>query len=344
MKLRRALTAQAQACSDLGSPFTARLLRTLIPVLERDSALSRQLKDWHGDIGPRGASLPLRLAGALHALVRLKAAPGLIAVYPPNEASDAALERALGDAIRDQASFIAEWIESPPQTNEVRRSAALIAVGNWLTARYQMPLILSELGASAGLNLMWDRFGLAIGGARFGPESPALTLTPDWSGPCPLDARPVIAGRRGVDLSPIDPRDAAGQLKLLSYLWPDQPDRIARTQSAISVASAEVDRGDAAQWLETRLSQAHPGKLHLIFHTVAWQYFPAKVKQQAEAAITAAGRRASDQAPLAWFAMEADENPHGAGLSLQLWPGGQKTALGRADFHGRWIEWRAPPP
>lgn len=344
MKLARALIDQARACGDLGSPFTGRLLQALGPVLQQGTPLSDRLRDWPGDIGPRGASLPLRLAGALHALVRQNADPGLVAVYPPNDVSDAALGRAVAAAIDNHAPYIDAWIDNAPQTNEVRRSALLIAVGNWLTARYQMPLVLSELGASAGLNLMWDQFGLSVGPDRFGPQNPALTLSPDWTGVPPVPAHPVITDRRGVDLKPIDPGSEQGQLRLLSYLWPDQPDRITRTQAAISVAQAQVDRGDAADWLDARLSQDCPGMLHLIFHTVAWQYFPDPVKHRAETAIRAAGARASDQAPLAWFAMEADEKGEGACLTLRLWPGDQHLTLGRADFHARWVSWNAPKP
>lgn len=41
--------------------------------------------------------------------------------------------------------------------------------------------------------------------------------------------------------------------------------------------------------------------------------------------------------------MEADATPGSAALTLHLWPGDRHIALGRADFHGRWIDWQAPP-
>ena len=97
-------------------------------------------------------------------------------------------------------------------------------------------------------------------------------------------------------------------------------------------------------WLDTRLGQVRPGRLHLVYHTVAWQYFPAKAQTRGDALMAEAGARASRDAPLARFAMEADGTRQGAALRLHLWPGAVILDLGRMDFHGRWIKWQAPEP
>lgn len=135
----------------------------------------------------------------------------------------------------------------------------------------------------------------------------------------------------------------ADRLRLLAYLWPDQPDRLARTAAALDLAARvrpPVDRADAADWLETCLSTPAEGALHLIFHTVAWQYFPPATQARALAAMDTASRRST----IARLSMEADSHNPGAGLSLTLWPGGETIRLGRADFHGRWVDWQAPRP
>jgi hypothetical protein len=217
----------------------------------------------------------------------------------------------------------------------------LIAAAHWLTARFGLPLVLSELGASAGLNLLWDSYALTIMGQTFGPAAPTLTLGPDWTGPLPPQAMPLIGDRRGVDLNPLDP--VTDRLRLLAYLWPDQLDRLARTHAALALAAEScpvVDKADAADWLETRLATQTSGTLPLIFHTVAWQYFPPATQTRALAAIRAAGQRG----PVAHLSMEADDQTPGAALTLTLWPGGETILLGRADFHGRWVDWTAPPP
>ncbi len=55
--------------------------------------------------------------------------------------------------------------------------------------------------------------------------------------------------------------------------------------------------------------------------------------------IKAAGAKATAQSPLAWFSMETDGGDRSAVLTLRLWPGDVTLDLGRADFHGRGIDW-----
>jgi len=338
--LRAALRAQGQACSDLGSPFMARLMALLAARLMPDRPLTRRLFAWPGALGPADQSVPLRLAGALHALV-LQGHAGLAAVYPPHAVSDQDLWTAIDAALTDEAVALGAFLDSPPQTNEVRRAAVLIAAGHWLAARYPRPFVFSELGASAGLNLSWDRFALEIGPRRLGPAQPALTLTPDWRGAAPPAATVTVAERAGVDLAPLAVARPADRLRLLAYLWPDQPQRRALTEAAIAAAPPCPDRADAIDWLERRLAP-RPGRLHLIWSTVAWQYFPAAGQVRGRALIEAAGARATDAAPLAWLSYEADGSAPGAGVTLRLWPGNRQITLGRADFHGRWVDWTAP--
>lgn len=104
-----------------------------------------------------------------------------------------------------------------------------------------------------------------------------------------------------------------------------------------------VAAGDAAGWLQQQLARPAPGRLRMVYHTVAWQYFPPATAAACEATLQAAGAAARVDAPLAHVSMEADGG-RGAALHLRLWDGrAREWVLGRADFHGRWIEW-APRP
>lgn len=340
MRLREAFLSQSAACAALGSPFMERLMALFADRLDPGGSVGGRLAAWPGDIGPSGASLPLRLAGALHAL-RLQGDPALAAVYPPSASSSDALWTAVASVLDRRSAEILRWIESAPQTNEVRRSAGVIAAAAVAGDRFGLPLIASDLGASAGLNLMFDRYALRAGGATLGALEPAVTLVPDWTGPPPPRAAFTVARRRGVDLAPLDPRSAEGRLRLLAYLWPDQPERIAMTEAAAEVASAAVDRGEAIAWLETRLAPVR-GHTRFVFHTVAWQYFPAEAQARGAALLAAAGAAATAEAPLARYAMEADGAGPGAAMTLDLWPDGERLDLGRIDFHGRWVDWRGP--
>ncbi len=336
---------QADGCAAHGSPFNARLLRLLADQGLPPGPLADRIAHWPGDI--RAAAVGLRLAGALNGLVIEGRDSALAAVYPLSgqSPSDDRLLGAVTGAIQRHQDWLMARIDSAPQTNEVRRSAVLIAAAHWLRAQYDLPFVLSELGSSAGLNLMFDRYALKIGSARFGPEDAALTFGPDWDGPLPGSMPPVIAERAGTDLAPLDPE--ADRSRLLSYIWPDQPDRIARTEVALALARRNrprVDKADAADWLQQRLSERRDGHLHMVFHTIARQYFPPRTRARITALLEGAGRCATPTAPLAHVWMEADETPDSAALGLRLWPDDVILDLGRADFHGRWIRWNPVRP
>ncbi|SFR38897.1 DUF2332 domain-containing protein [Litoreibacter janthinus] len=339
MSLKDALRDQAGHCAALGSPFMARLLTLLANRLRPDTPLTERLFNWPGDLSPHGASVPLRLAGALHAHVLRAPDSALARAYPPAEVSDDALWAAVLRTLVDEAEFLDAFLDSPPQTNEVRRSAAILPAAMVAAEHFGLPLTVSELGASAGLNLTFDRYALQINGLTYGAKNPVLTLTPDWTGRPPPTAQLSVMDRCGVDLNPLTaPEDAA---RLRAYLWADQPERLTLTNAALSLPRPRIDRADAADWLEARLSHTLSGSTHFLFHTIAWQYFPDAVQARCTRAIEAAADRATPDAPLAWFAMESDNGAGGQGakLTLRLWPGSLVLELGRADFHGRWVNW-----
>ena len=342
MSLTEAFRDQADTCKRMGSPLMGRVLSILAKHWDATSPLGQAMAAYSGDIGPAGHSLPLRITGGLHALVLQGMDDGLIAAYPPNAADNATLEAAVLSALKTHQDFLLDWTRLPPQTNEVRRSAALIAMARVACSHFNRPIVLSELGASGGLNLMWDHFGVATSQGAFGADDLVLTLTPEWEGALPPATSPVVVDRLGVDLNPLTPGHSDDLLRLSAYLWADQPHRLELTRAAASVLTAHVEKGDAIQWLTARLEAVPEGHMHMIQHTVAWQYFPTAAQARGTAMIEAAGARATPETPLAWMQMETDGDRTGAvgaALTLRLWPGDLTLNLGRADFHGRWIRW-----
>jgi len=341
--VRKQFLNQAKGCDYLGSPLTARVLRLLGAAMTEDMPVGAVVLNWTGDLSRMGDALALRLAGGLHGLVLAARDSGLAALYAdPAGHDDAAATDILLATLQTHAPTLLQVLQSPPQTNEVRRSVALIAAAQHLAARFGLPFTLSEMGTSAGLNLMFDRYGMVVNGIHFGPANPVLTLTPDWQGPLPPQGPVVVAGRAGVDINPLDA--IADRLRILSYIWADQPDRLARTEAALDLAAAErpaLHRGDAADWLETRLAMPHQGTLHLVFHTILWSYLSAASRDRIIALLEDAGARATPFAPLAHVAMENDAINDGVVLTLRLWPPGQTAVLGRVDVHGRWVRWQA---
>ena len=337
LSLAEAFEMQARHCAALGSPFYGRLL-PLIPDALPEGPVRARLESWPGSAGNRADAVPLRLMGGLNALAR--AGIALRDVWPPHEVGDEALADAIARAAADHPAALLRYLDGPPQTNEVRRAAAIIPALHLLSARHGLPITLSELGASAGLNLLADRFALETPEGVRGPSNPVLELAPDWSGPVPADAPPRIAGRAGCDRAPVDPSDPNQRARLLSYLWPDQPFREELTEAAIAAGPPPVETADAVAWLERRLA-APPAGLHLVFHTVFRQYLPPEADARMEALLAQAGARATAETPLAHLSMEGDGgNEEGAAIDLTTWPGGVTERLGRICFHGRWVRWQ----
>lgn len=342
--VRQSFARQADACEALGSAFTARLCRLVGNRLQADGAVSRRILSWPGDASAQGDSVPLRLAGALHALVLQKRCPQLAALYPPKDdgVSDADFWAAVLEALGKEEAFIIDRLKGPPQTNEVRRTVAILPMLLEIARKTGLPLVLSEVGASAGLNLFFDQYHVQLGAQSWGDAGSPVRLAPKWQGKAAPDVALDIQSRAGCDLHPADPGLKEDRERLISFLWPDQLDRIARTRAALEIAAKSdirVVKADALDWLEQRTATASDEVAHVIYSTIAWQYLPEAARARGEEIIAAAGARASDTAPLAWARMEVDGNSPGAGLTLTLWPGGEQHLVGRADFHGRWVDW-----
>ncbi len=342
MNFGHAALVQATACAGLGSPFMARLCSLFAQRLRPTFRVADRVLNWPGDCSNQGDAVPLRLAAALHALVLQAKCPALCAAYPPNTADDQTLWSAVETAFSQHSSFILDWLESPPQTNEVRRAAGLIPAFSTLAQEFGLPLITSELGGSAGLNSNWPAYGLQLPGGRLGPETPELMLSPDWSGPLPPLCRPGVKDRAACDLNPLSPASGPDRLRLMAYAWPDQPERLKRMHVALDMAAISgitVEKADAALWLKRRLAPTVQGAIHVVFHTIVWQYFPHKTAKTCLKLLQTAANRATPSAPLAWLRVETDGKPDGAPILLTIWPGNQTRSLGRMDFHGRWVQW-----
>ncbi len=315
------------------------LMRLFSDRITTSPPVNQLISKWIGQPDVTEGVLPLRVAGALHALVLLRKDAGLDAVYPPHSASPDDLWSAVEAAFTVHSDFILTWLNSPPQTNEIRRSAAIWAAAQVVANHFELPLSIMELGASAGLNLNFDRYQIQTPGFTSMPQDPILTLSPDWRGGHPDPRGLAIVSRAGVDLNPLDPQNADHMLRLKAYTWPDQSIRLERLATAAPHQTTKIDCADAADWLVDQLAKPVHNCVRFVYSTVAWQYFDSTSKTRCINALEAAGMAANEQAPIAFFRMETDGRKDSALLSLRVCPSGKETELGRADYHGRWIEW-----
>jgi hypothetical protein len=339
--LQAAFHAQVDWCRRLDAPFSAALLEWLAADRRAGGPVHALLPGWPGD--PVADLVPLRLAGGLHALVLSGRHPVLAAAYPPAAFDAAAIGRPLRAVLATEGGHLRGFLASAPQTNETLRSAVLLGGYAEVARRTGLPLALREIGASAGLNLLWDRFAYHLGTQRWGDPASPVQLVCDWRGNAPaLPATIAVADRRANDLAPIDPADPGAALRLRAYVWPDQPERAARLAGALQLARPSpprVDAGDAADWVERELAVPTAGSAKVLVHSIVWQYLPSTARRRIEAALEAAGARADAGAPLAWLRMEFFAADRPAELRLRLWPGSAEQRLAQVHPHGAWAEW-----
>ncbi|MDB6060112.1 MAG: hypothetical protein JWM78_215 [Verrucomicrobiaceae bacterium] len=340
--VREAFNNQAKWCDKLGSPFTARVCRLIAENLRTDIPVAATILNWPGDPSAKADSLPLRVAGALHYVARNKKSSSLGNVYPPHAANDDSLWLSIRTALIECDEIIREYLAGPPQTNEVMRSAALLPGLLKIAAITGLPLALYEIGASAGLNLILDRYRYQFGAAKWGDSKSPVLIKPQWQGAAPLVETVLnIESREGVDINPIDLKNEAARLRLLSYVWADQTDRLQRLDAAISLWLRDpptIECADAAQWLErAQFMQPRIGSTRVLFHSITWSYFPETTKQHIEKLLQASGAQASAEAPLAWLRFELAARA--TELKLTLWPHGEEILLASGHPHGSTIQW-----
>lgn len=334
---------QASYCRALGSPFTGALLDLAATRLQANAPWTAPILNWPGD--PRADALPLRLAGALHRAVLDGGDAPLAACYAAREISAADLDAALAR----HAALLMQYLQSPPQTNDPQRSAVLLG-GFLQLARLcpGLPLQTCEIGASAGLNLSWDAYAYDFGSWQQGEMQTApLLLRCRWGGPTLEGVRPPrVVARAGCDVSPLDARSTTDRQRLLSYIWADQPERLARVTLALDHAAAcdvAVARGHAADVVAAQLRRRRSDSMFVLYHSIVWQYIAAEEQQRIAATMQAAGRSATARDPLAWLRFEPGRAKDGADLTLTLWDGsnaqGREERLGTGDYHGRWMRW-----
>lgn len=245
-----------------------------------------------------------------------------------------------GAAIRDTI------LSHATQTNEAGRLATLLPA--LALAGEGGPLALIELGASAGLCLLPDRWRYrwrtpngehVIGG----PDDPELVC--EVTGPARLpNERPEVAWRRGLDIEPIDVRDDERVRWLEHLVWPEQHERLARLRAGVRLARQDpppIVRGDLRTDLDALIDRAHaeaPDAAVVVSHSAVIMYLDADDRRAFEAAMrerVAAGR-------CHWVGMEASgvipglvaDAPAG---QLLLGLDGETVAF--ADQHGAALRW-----
>lgn len=319
------------------------LLNALADDIATAGATAKVLTGHEDDPGP--SALALRLLGSVHRLV-LQGRAGELAAFYPSVGGRWAAEPGTAAFLRllsDQPDVVREWLDRPPQTNEVGRSSALY--GGLLQLSARLPVRLFELGSSGGLNLLADRYSYRDeAGAWFGaPESPVV-LDPAWRGR-PLESWPVqVVERCGCDRLPVDPSTSEGRLLLTAYVWPDQAARLDRLRGALKEAArgpAPVRRMSAGEFVAGL--ELAPGTTTVLWHSVMRQYMSADERAEVDAGVAALGSQATAEAPFVLLFLEplrrTPSSKHEFLVVMEAWPGGAQRILGTSVGHGVPTTW-----
>lgn len=300
----------------------------------------------------------LLLRGADHELARFY--PSLVERPAAGDPRPAFRDFCLGAARATVAKLLAS---RATQTNEVGRSAVLYP--GLLAAADERPVALVEVGASAGLNLLLDRYGYRYrrgGGGRGttgGAAGSELVVDAATRGaPPPAGPPPPVRSRLGIDPCPLDVRDDDDVTWLAACVWPEDVARRRRLDRAVRIARDDpphVRRAVAAEGVAAAGAGTAPEELLCVLHSAVMSYLDREQQRSFVGTVEELGRTRD----LAWLSMEspgwrsfagqtadgestpgAPTEPHML-LRLVAWRGGRRRerTLARAHPHGRWIEW-----
>jgi hypothetical protein len=332
---------QAFGCDLIGSPLYGELLGHAAADAAAGGVTWEILAVHAGE--PPFTALALRLMAAVHRLVLTGQAPTLARHYPSagGDLGVAGAWQAFHGVLRARRDEVANGLSRPCQTNEPGRAAALLGGFLSVAERTGLPLRVLEVGASAGLNLRWDHFRYVSGDQAWGPAGSPVVFDGVYEAPPPLGVEARVVERRGCDPNPQDPSSDETRLNLMSSAWPDQLERFRTLAGALEVAArvpAMVDTADGPTWLEPQLDRPHRGVATVVYHSIVMQYLTDERRRRLHDVITAAGARATADAPLAWLSFE----PGGGGrahVKLATWPGRPSALVATSGYHGRPVRW-----
>lgn len=226
------------------------------------------------------------------------------------------------------------------QTNEVRRCAYLFPVFAYIFQQAQKPLDLIEIGTSAGLQLLWDKYSYSYGtGKTYGNSNADVHLTSEIRGsnvPVFPEEMPPVASRTGVDLHINDLNNQEDFLWLNSLIWPEHLERRTLFEQAAKCVKENPVRlieGDGVKLLPALIEGIPEEHSICVFHTHVANQMPAEGKEKLLAAIKACGQ---NRDIFHIYNNIQDRNLH---LDYYLGSNEFKKMVGQTEGHGKWFTW-----
>ena len=229
------------------------------------------------------------------------------------------------------------------QTNEVRRAIVIASAFARLAREFPDRWItLVELGASAGLNLLFDRYAYEyIGHPPFGDQDSPLRLQAEARGLIvpPSDLSKVrVADRVGVDLHPLDLGSPQDLRWLRALIWPEHTERRALLDRAAEMqrrTPVRLVEGDAVALLPDLVAEVREDHIAGIFHTFVANQLGADGRAALLKTVNSLGRTRD------LIHLHNNIEPH---LHATFYRSGERhdLPLARIEGHARWVEWLDP--
>jgi hypothetical protein len=285
-----------------------------------------------------GVIADAELRARLARLPRLKQQPHLLFASARFCGAPLAGYDVVGPWLREHwDDVVAVILSRATQTNEAARCGALLPVLSSIPG----PIALIEVGASAGLCLIPDRYSYryeSTGGLSTLPgaaEAPVIHCT--ISGAEPPRRQPDIVWRAGIDLNPLDASDPGDARWLELLVWPEHRERRERLTAALALLAADPVRivpGDLVEALPGLAAEAPPEATLVVMHTAVLNYLPPERRGLAVDVIRSTGARWISQEGIAVIDDIRDRLPADLGNPPRYVLALDSVPVALTGFHG----------
>lgn len=225
------------------------------------------------------------------------------------------------------------------QTNEVRRCAYLYPIFSLIYSKVNKPLSLIEIGTSAGLQLLWDKYSYSYGTDEiYGSKDSKVHIVSKIKGnnkPVILSESPPINSKVGLDLHISDLRNYEDYLWLKSLIWPEHLERLELFEKAAGYYKdnpVELIEGDGFTLLENILEKTDKDTAICVFHTHVANQISEELKYKLEESI----KNFAEEDIFHIYNNMWDRKLH---LDYFIDGVEYNETIGNIDGHGRWFEW-----
>src|ERR1700682_1299979 len=231
------------------------------------------------------------------------------------------------------------------QATEIRRCSYLMPAFCLISSLAQRSsLALVEVGTSAGLNLLWDRYGYHYEpNIQRGNTQSKIQIGCLWRGdkrPVLPERLPVVVSRVGLDQHVLDLTDENNHQWLKALIWPEQLDRIRLLENAVEEIRKfppSLKEGSVLELLPSVLKSIPSDVTPVLFHTHTLHQFSTETRNPFLALVAEEGRRRE----LFHLSGEGSGTYYHIELQIEIFHQGlhRQRHVVHCDQHGRSVEW-----